>query len=65
MLAGKGLLTPIQFDLYWFAVALNRAKDFPDELERWPVKMLLPLDPVHLKQEFQGLALEIMSGIAD
>jgi hypothetical protein len=53
------------FDLYWFAVALNRARDLPDELERWPVKMLLPFDPVHLKQEFQGLALEIMSRIAD
>jgi predicted nucleotidyltransferase component of viral defense system len=52
------------FDLYWFAVALNRAGDFPDELERWPVKMLLPLDPVHLKQEFHDLALEIMSRIA-
>jgi hypothetical protein len=53
------------FDLYWFAIALNRAVEFPDELERWPIKMVLPLDPVHLKQEFQSLALELMSRIAD
>lgn len=49
------------FDLYWFAVALNRAKIFPDELERWPVKMLMDVDPVALKQQFQSLAAEILS----
>ncbi|MBU0510581.1 MAG: nucleotidyl transferase AbiEii/AbiGii toxin family protein [Chloroflexi bacterium] len=49
------------FDLYWFAVALNRAKAFPDELERWPVKMLMDVDPVALKQNFQSLAAEILS----
>ncbi len=49
------------FDLYWFAVALNRAKTFPDELERWPVKMLMDVDPVVLKHKFQSLAAEILS----
>lgn len=28
------------FDLYWFSIALNRCENFPDEFERWPVKML-------------------------
>jgi hypothetical protein len=49
------------FDLYWFAVALNRATTFPDEIERWPVKMLMACDPVALKRSFESLALKIMS----
>jgi len=49
------------FDLYWFAVALNKARSFPDEIDRWPVKMLLDLDPVALKREFHRLALGIMA----
>jgi len=48
------------FDLYWFAVALNRAESFPDEAERWPVRMLKPFDPVTVKQKFRELALELM-----
>jgi len=49
------------FDLYWFAVALNRAAEFPDELERWPLKMLIEFDPPELKQTFRTLALDLMS----
>lgn len=49
------------FDLYWFAIALNRATAFPDELERWPVKMLERIDPVALKQEFRQIAVELMA----
>lgn len=49
------------FDLYWFAVALNRAIEFPDEPERWPVKMLTDFDPPELKRTFQKLALDVMS----
>ncbi len=49
------------FDLYWFAVALNRAGDFPDQLERWPVRMVQPFDPRALKAQFRDLALELMS----
>jgi hypothetical protein len=49
------------FDLYWFAVALNRTKTFPDEIERWPVKMLVDLDPLVLKHKFQSLAMKIMA----
>ncbi len=49
------------FDLYWFAVALNRTTNYPDELERWPVKMLVACDPVALKRSFQDLAMRIMA----
>lgn len=49
------------FDLYWFAVALNRVTKFPDEIERWPIKMLVKCDPVELKRSFQSLALQIMA----
>ena len=49
------------FDLYWFAIALNRTASYPDEIERWPVKMLADCDPVAMKRTYQGLAMQIMS----
>jgi hypothetical protein len=52
------------FDLYWFAVALRRAAGFPDELERWPVQMLIPFDPRDLKAQFHQLSLEMMAKVA-
>lgn len=48
------------FDVYWFAIALNRCEKFPDELERWPVKMLKPIDPKDLKSSFQKSAVELL-----
>ena len=48
------------FDPYWFAIALNRCEKFPDELERWPVKMLRPIDPKELKRSFQDLAMQLL-----
>ncbi len=27
------------FDIYWLAVAPGKVKDFPDEINRWPVEM--------------------------
>jgi len=51
------------FDLYWFAIALERAADFPDEPERWPLKMLMAFDPVHLKRTFHKIALNLMSRV--
>lgn len=51
------------FDLYWFAVALNRAGDFPDELERWPVRMIQPIEPRALKAQFRELALDLMTRV--
>ncbi len=53
------------FDLYWFAIALNRAAKFPDEIKRWPVKMLIKFDPVELKCDFQALAMRIMSNLTE
>jgi hypothetical protein len=48
------------FDHYWFAIALNRCESFPDELERWPVKMIQPFDPRDLKRTFLDLAVKLM-----
>lgn len=51
------------FDLYWFAIALNRCADFPDEPDRWPVKMLVPFEPRKLKADFQNFAIQIMDNL--
>ena len=51
------------FDLYWFAVALNRSTGFPDEAARWPVKMLKDWSPITIKQQFQDAALRIMASL--
>lgn len=48
------------FDAYWFAIALNRCEKFPDELERWPVKMLKSINPKDLKSSFQKSAVELL-----
>jgi len=49
------------FDLYWLALALEKVRDFPDELERWPVEMLQPLSPPELKERLWKFAWEIMN----
>jgi hypothetical protein len=49
------------FDLYWMAVALNRAESFPEEIERWPVQMLVPCDARLIKTSFRDLALQLMN----
>jgi hypothetical protein len=51
------------FDLYWFAVALNRAAEFPDQLERWPVKMIQRFVPAQLKAQFLDMALRILQDL--
>jgi hypothetical protein len=48
------------FDSYFFAVALNRCESFPDEMERWPVKMLQPFEPRALKKSFLAWAVKLM-----
>lgn len=48
------------FDLYWFSIALNRCENFPDEIERWPVKMLQPFDPRTIKKTFLEWAIKLM-----
>lgn len=57
-------LAPVKdpgFDLHWLARALERVEDFPDEAERWPVEMVLPLHVPELKASFRKLADEIMN----
>ena len=51
------------YDFYWMAVALEKAVELPDELERWPVEMLKPLDLKSLKELFQKLADQIFEKI--
>ncbi len=53
------------FDLYWFAVALEKVKDFPDDINRWPVEMILKLDASELKKYFVKLAIEVMKKIKE
>jgi hypothetical protein len=49
------------FDVYWLAIALNKSAKFPDQLDRWPVEVLIPFNPVELKETFQSL-IERLSG---
>jgi hypothetical protein len=51
------------FDRDWFSVALNRSASFPDEIERWPVKMLVPFEPVKAKSDFKQLAIKIIEAL--
>lgn len=48
------------FDLYWFAIALKRCENFPDESEHWPVKMLVDWHPKEIKTLFRSWALNLM-----
>lgn len=52
------------FDLYWMSVALTRAENFPDELTRWPVEMLLDIDVQQLKKNFSELSKTIIEKIS-
>jgi len=51
------------FDMYWFAVALEKTRGFPDSIEKWPVEMLLETDAGRIKKFFAGIAKEIMDDI--
>ncbi len=51
------------FDLYWMAVALEKVKNFPDEIEKWPVQMISEFKVSELKEKFLNLAKEIMDRI--
>jgi hypothetical protein len=53
------------FDLYWFAVSLNQVTNFPNEIERWPVKMLMACDVVELKRIFLELAMRVMTDLTE
>ncbi len=51
------------FDLYWLAVALRKVKDFPDDIARWPVEMLVDINPNELKTQFSRIAMEVMENL--
>jgi hypothetical protein len=53
------------FDLYWFAVACQRVNTFPDDVSRWGVELLIPLEGVEVKARFQEIADEVMAHIHD
>jgi Nucleotidyl transferase AbiEii toxin, Type IV TA system len=48
------------FDIYWFTIALDKSADFPDQLDLWPVKVLIPFDPMQLKRDFHLLAVRLL-----
>jgi len=37
------------FDLYWFGIALMKVEAFPDEISRWPVKMIKTVEGPDIK----------------
>jgi len=51
------------FDLYWFSVALKEVDEFPDEIDQWPVDMLVELNVKELKERFRNLSRNIMDKI--
>ena len=51
------------FDLYWLAVALRKVKDFPDEIARWPVEMLVEINTGELKAQFSRIAIEVVENL--
>jgi hypothetical protein len=51
------------FDLYWFAIALENVKDYPDDIREWPVEMLTDVDAREIKELFLTLARKVMRDI--
>lgn len=51
------------FDLYWFAIALQRVAGFPTEADRWPVKMLAKWDPKAIQHNFMAIATDILADL--
>jgi hypothetical protein len=51
------------FDLYWLAVAMGKARDYPDEISRWPVEMIEEVDAVELKELFRRLSSELLDRV--
>ncbi len=51
------------FDKYYLSIAFEKVQDFPDDINRWPVEMLLEINPKETKHLFHKLALNIMEEI--
>ena len=52
------------FDMYWFAIALEKVEGYPNEPDRWPVEMLTSFSPQGLKDVFSAIKREIMRRIS-
>lgn len=53
------------FDLYWFAAALVEVERYPDNIEKWPVDVVVEIDAKLLKETFLELSREIMGRIKE
>jgi hypothetical protein len=51
------------FDLYWLAVGFEKATALPDDIMRYPLEMILPLDAAEMKKLYTDLALDAMKRI--
>jgi len=53
------------FDIYWLALAFQKVEEFPDEISRWPVELLLEINIKNLKNKFTQLSIEIMDRLGE
>lgn len=53
------------FDPYWLAVAFEKTSEFPDDINRWPVEMLIDVNGKEIKTLFNKLAVNIMKQIKE
>ena len=51
------------FDLYWLAIALNKVKEYPENVENLPVEMIREINVKELKELFLTLSKEVMRKI--
>ena len=51
------------FDLYWFSIALKEVDEFPDEIDQWPVELLVEVKGRELKEKFRTLSREVTEKI--
>ena len=48
------------FDRYWLAVACQQVASFPDEIERWGVQMIVPVEAAAIKSRLLELGDHLM-----
>ncbi|MEW6685618.1 MAG: nucleotidyl transferase AbiEii/AbiGii toxin family protein [Candidatus Edwardsbacteria bacterium] len=51
------------FDLYWLAIALEKTKKFPDDINKWPVEMIKEVKVEELKNLYSILSKKVMDKI--
>jgi hypothetical protein len=44
---------------------LSKVNEFPDDIRRWPVEMILDVDVTDLKRFFSELSTQVMDKIKD